>query len=85
MLQNSLTLEELNARYMNRGVEVLTTEGRILLHLTVNGQSRIKELMLASGSSYRGFYLALERLRAKKLVASEVDSEDRRVRIVRLA
>ncbi len=84
MQDHSLKLNELNSLFMKRGVEMLTVEGRILLHLMVHGQSRIKELMLASGSSYRGFYLALERLKEKRMVNSEIDPSDRRVRIIRL-
>ncbi len=84
MQENSLKINELNSIYTSKGVELLTIEGRILLHLLMNGQSRIKELMLASGSSYRGFYLALDRLKEKRLVHSEIDCSDRRAQIIRL-
>lgn len=71
------------------GVEVLTnalsTEGKILVYLGENGPSRVKEVMVEVDASYRGFYLALERLKGQGLVNTSLDSKDKRVRILSLA
>ena len=78
-------LDHISRDLQNIGIELLTIDGRIILYLMNNGPSRIKELMLATGSSYRGFYLALERLKTKQLIEATIDPEDRRARIVQLA
>ena len=83
----TLVSEELQrfiADYDDLGINLLTVDGRILLFLQQRKQSRIKELMLASGSSYRGFYLALDRLKEKGLITSVMDPEDKRARIIQL-
>ena len=77
-------LENFSNEFGRSGVEVFTIEGRIIIHLLNNGSSRIKELLHASGSSYRGFYLAIERLKAKGLVTADIDPNDRRARLIRL-
>ncbi|MBY6015788.1 MarR family winged helix-turn-helix transcriptional regulator [Qipengyuania gaetbuli] len=77
-------LSQFAAAFGQAGIQVFTVEGRIIIHLISNGESRIKELLLASGSSYRGFYLALERLKAKGIVTSELDPHDRRARRIKL-
>lgn len=81
---NARVLSRLNQIYSDRGIDILTVEGRIVLHLLENDATRVKELMFASGSSYRGFYLALERLKKKRLIRSETDPDDGRVRRIRL-
>lgn len=63
---------------------MLTVEGRIILHLEQNGETRVKELMIATGVSYRGFYLGLDRLKKKGVVATRKDPSDGRARIVHL-
>ncbi|ALE15331.1 hypothetical protein AMC99_00014 [Altererythrobacter epoxidivorans] len=77
-------LSEFAAAFGRAGIQIFTVEGRIIIHLISHGESRIKELLLASESSYRGFYLALERLKAKGIVTSELDPRDRRARLIRL-
>ncbi len=77
-------LQRFIADYDDLGINLLTVDGRILLFLQQRKQSRIKELMLASGSSYRGFYLALDRLKEKGLITSVMDPEDKRARIIQL-
>ena len=67
------------------GVKVLTPEGRILLQLVEHGPSRVKYVMLSSGASYRGFYLALDRLKDQRAVKMQPAEWDRRVRILALA
>lgn len=66
-------------RFSGKGVNLLTPEGKIILHLMVNGGSRVKEVMLASGASYRGFYLTLDRLKEAGLVTVSAEANDRRV------
>ena len=78
-------MEQISRDLQSIGVEMLTIDGRIILYLMNHGPSRIKELMLATGSSYRGFYLALERLKDKRIVVASVDPGDRRARIVDLS
>ncbi|MDG5749273.1 MarR family winged helix-turn-helix transcriptional regulator [Qipengyuania sp. XHP0207] len=78
-------LQRFIADYDDLGINLLTVDGRILLFLQQRKQSRIKELMLASGSSYRGFYLALDRLKEKGLITSVMDPEDKRARIIQLS
>lgn len=41
--------------------------------------------MLSSGASYRQFYLALDRLKARRAVTMESDPRDGRARIIALA
>ena len=77
-------LENFSNEFGRSGVEVFTIEGRIIIHLLNNGSSRIKELLHASGSSYRGFYLAIDRLKAKGVVTADIDPHDRRARLIRL-
>ena len=77
-------MAQFSASFGQAGIQVFTVEGRIIIHLLSHGESRIKELLLASGSSYRGFYLALERLKAKGIVTSELDPQDRRARRIKL-
>lgn len=72
-------------RFSDKGVNLLTPEGKIILYLLVNGGSRVKEVMLASGVSYRGFYLTLDRLKEAGLVTVSAEANDRRVRIIQLA
>ncbi|WP_128891729.1 helix-turn-helix domain-containing protein [Erythrobacter sp. HKB08] len=79
------SLTKFSRAFGQAGVEVFTIEGRIIMHLLNHGDARIKELLLASESSYRGFYLAIERLKTKGVVTSEVDPHDRRARLIRLA
>ena len=71
--------------FRERGVNLLTPEGRIILYLLENGGSRVKEVMLASAVSYRGFYLSLDRLKEAGVVKMSEDDTDRRARIIELA
>jgi DNA-binding MarR family transcriptional regulator len=68
----------------NHGVEALTTEGKIISYLGKNGTARVKEVMYDIDTSYRGFYMALERLKMANLVRSEVSKHDKRVRLLHL-
>ncbi len=77
-------LEATLARMALAGVAPLTIEGRIVRFLVENGACRVKELMIASEASYRGFYLALERLKAKGFVEVTPHSCDKRVKVVSL-
>lgn len=73
------------ASFRELGVEILTTEGRIVMHLNAFGPTKVKELMIATAASYRGFYLALDRLKEQALVVTASDPNDKRVRIISLA
>jgi DNA-binding MarR family transcriptional regulator len=66
-------------------VEVLTSEGKILRFLMENGASRVKEVMLCTGVSYGGFYLAVDKLKHAQLITTTTDQRDRRVRLMHLA
>ena len=50
-----------------------------------NRRSRVKEVMLASAVSYRGFYLSLDRPKEAGVVKMSEDDTDRRARIIELA
>ena len=81
----SLEYSAIQSRYDEYGVEMLTIDGKIILFLLEKGEAKIKELMLMTGSSYRGFYLAYNRLKDKNILVSSVDPQDRRSRIAKLA
>ncbi|WP_115366965.1 hypothetical protein [Alteripontixanthobacter maritimus] len=84
MISTSIEVGNFLESFGQFGVELLTTDGKIILYLHENGPTRVKELMLASKSSYRGFYLAFERLKEKDIISAVTDSKDRRVRVVQL-
>ena len=81
----SIDFDATIARFDALGINLLTTEGKIVFLLSKKGEARVKELMLATGSSYRGFYLSYDRLKTKGVLISTVDPSDRRARIARLA
>jgi DNA-binding MarR family transcriptional regulator len=66
------------------GFDLLRPEAKILLALSSKGELSIKELMIESGMSYRGFYLVFTRLTEQGLIDSETDLRDKRVRKVRI-
>ena len=88
MNENSIPLDpefrETIGKLAGQNLEIFTPEGKIICHLLNHGRSRIKELILVSGVSYRGFYLALDRLRKAKAVEMSTDPHDRRVKLVEL-
>ena len=78
-------LLELDSRLgREKGVRLLTPEARVLLNLTLSGPVTVTEAMQAAGTSYRGFYAVLERLKAAGLVAASKDANDQRVRRLNL-
>ncbi len=66
------------------GADILTTDGKILAYLSAQGPTRVKEVMVEVNASYRGFYLAVERLKRDGLVTTLPDQKDKRVRILAL-
>jgi len=74
-------LLDLDARmYRERNVRLLTAEGRVLLSLLLSGPSPVSSVMQIAGTSSRGFYDVLERLKQAGLIAKVRDSQDHRVR-----
>jgi DNA-binding MarR family transcriptional regulator len=74
-------LLELDARlHEQRGIRLLTPEGRVLMHLKLNGSLSVTAAIQVAGTSYRGFYAVLERLRQAGIVATVKDERDQRVR-----
>lgn len=69
--------ERLHAR---KNVRLLTPEARVLIHLKLNGPVPVTTAMSVAGTSYRGFYAVLERLKQAELVAAARDERDQRVR-----
>ena len=67
-----------------KGIRLLTPEARVLLHLTLSGPVPVTSLMQAAGTSYRGFYTVIERLKQAGLVAASRDAQDHRVRRLEL-
>ena len=79
-------LLDLDARLNEqKGVRLLTPEARVLLSLTLSGPVSVSSAMQVAGTSYRGFYAVLERLRQAGLVATTKDEQDQRVRKLQLA
>ncbi|MCK9540518.1 MAG: MarR family winged helix-turn-helix transcriptional regulator [Novosphingobium sp.] len=79
-------LLDLDARLNEqKGVRLLTPEARVLLYLTLSGPVSVTSAMQIAGTSYRGFYAVLERLRQAGLVATTKDEQDQRVRRLQLA
>ncbi len=78
-------LLELDARLSEeKGIRLLTPEARVLLHLTLSGPVSVTAAMQVAGTSYRGFYAVLERLKQAGLVAASKDATDQRVRRLEL-
>ncbi len=78
-------LLDLDARLgREKGVRLLTPEARVLLYLTLSGPVTVTEAMQVAGTSYRGFYAVLERLKQAGLVAATRDANDQRVRRLQL-
>lgn len=74
-------LLELDARlYEERNIRLLTPEARVLIHLKLNGPVSVTTAMQVAGTSSRGFYAVLERLRQAGIVATVKDEQDQRVR-----
>jgi hypothetical protein len=78
-------LLDLDARlFKDKGVRLLTPEARVLLFLTLSGPVPVTAAMQVAGTSYRGFYTVLERLKQAGLVAAAKDEHDHRVRRLKL-
>ena len=74
-------LLEIDARmYQQRKIRILTPEARVLFALLVGGPLQVNSAMQVAGTSYRGFYAVLERLKQAGLVNINKDTEDQRVR-----
>lgn len=65
-------------------IDVLRTEAKLLIELSKNPGLTVKQAMLFTGRSYRGFYLMLERLIAREVVEMTSDANDKRIRRVML-
>lgn len=63
-----------------RNIRLLTPEARVLIHLKLNGPVSVTTAMQVAGTSYRGFYAVLERLRQAGIIATVKDEQDQRVR-----
>lgn len=71
----------LDARlHEQRNVRLLTPEARILMHLKLSGPVPVTTAMQVAGTSQRGFYAVLERLKQAGIVATVKDGQDQRVR-----
>ncbi|MEZ5734539.1 MAG: MarR family winged helix-turn-helix transcriptional regulator [Novosphingobium sp.] len=74
-------LAELDEKlHRQRNIRLLTPEARVLIHLKLNGAVPVTTAMQVAGTSYRGFYAVLERLKQAGIVATVKDPEDQRVR-----
>lgn len=62
------------------GIGILSAEGRVLMHIALKGTPPVSDTMAAVGTSYRGFYTVLGRLKKASLVQATVDLGDHRVR-----
>jgi DNA-binding MarR family transcriptional regulator len=74
-------LLEFDARmFKQRGIRILTPEARVLFFLKMAGAESVTSVMQMAGTSYRGFYAVIERLKQAGLVATTKDEQDQRVR-----
>lgn len=74
-------LLEFDARmFKQRGIRILTPEARVLFFLKAAGAEPVTSVMQMAGTSYRGFYAVIERLKQAGLVATSKDAQDQRVR-----
>lgn len=63
-----------------KGIGILTPEARVLFSIACNGAAPVGEIRAVAGTSYRGFYTVLQRLRDAELLSSAADTGDQRVR-----
>jgi hypothetical protein len=68
------------ALFEQSSIRLLTPEARVLLHLRLEGSVPVTSALPIAGTSYRGFYAVIERLKAAGLVATVKDPDDHRVR-----
>lgn len=74
-------LVEFDAKlFKKKKLRLLTPEARVLLCLVMSGPLRVNEAMQVAGTSYRGFYAVLERLKQAGLVNISKDEQDQRAR-----
>jgi DNA-binding MarR family transcriptional regulator len=73
-----LNLDETLAQ--QSGIRLLTPEARVLLHLRLEGSVPVTSALPIAGTSYRGFYTVIERLKKAGLVATVKDPDDQRIR-----
>jgi DNA-binding MarR family transcriptional regulator len=72
---------ELDARlFEQKRIRMLTPEAKILIHLRLHGSVSVKTAMEVAGTSHRGFYTVLERLRQAGIISTVKDDDDQRVR-----
>ena len=70
--------------FEQRKIRFRTPEARVMIHLKLSGSTPVTEAMQVAGTSYRGFYAVLERLREAGIVATVRDADDQRVRRISL-
>jgi DNA-binding MarR family transcriptional regulator len=66
--------------HTQKGIRILTPEARVLIQLRLNGPMSVTTAMEQAGTSYRGFYAVLERLRQAGIISTVKDDQDQRVR-----
>jgi DNA-binding MarR family transcriptional regulator len=66
------------------GFELLTPDAKLFCIIGARGSLSVKEAMLFSGLSYRGFYLVLGRLAGRGSIMLEGDPHDGRVKRISL-
>lgn len=90
-MQNNMHIQvekilEINRRFSEQvGIEALRPEAKILFTLKMKGSLSVKEAMILSGLSYRGFYIVLARLANSGWITMEADLKDRRVKRILLS
>jgi hypothetical protein len=66
------------------GFEILTPDAKLFCVVGAKGTLSVKEAMLYSGLSYRGFYLVAARLVNRGVIVFDADPRDARVRRISL-
>lgn len=76
--RNLITLDD--KLFNEHNIRLLTPEARVLIHLKLSGPVPVTMAQQVAGTSYRGFYAVLERLKQAGIVATVKDEQDQRVR-----
>jgi DNA-binding MarR family transcriptional regulator len=66
------------------GTDILKKEARLILEIIKNDNMTIKQAMISTGVSYRGFYMMIEKLLERDLIIIYPDLVDKRVKRIRL-
>ncbi|MCT2401810.1 hypothetical protein, partial [Novosphingobium mangrovi (ex Huang et al. 2023)] len=67
------------------GVNAITNELRLVLHVLLNGDLTIKESSIVSNLSNRGFHEMMKRMKERNLISSTENIMDKRSKLVKIS